>query len=218
MSWSKRSQASGERQDSEAIEVIIDFKRPRKTDADADKAIQLWLEPKTSKEIAKHLACGESYVSRLLRIGRKTEGHDARRIEKEQEKNPRLIRVERRDMRKLLRSHALVVGRTLPDRRSCQTPALQFDYDQRGRPTLARKSGSSNPQIWGFVARLEQRVVELFDANSLEIQAIADKVHLGHTKVMEIVRNAYRRLGREVPDGRTRRTQLTGHQSSSAPS
>lgn len=57
----------------------------------------------------------------------------------------------------------------------------------------------------------------MFDENVLEIQAIGDAVHIGRTKVMEIVRDAYRRLGMELPDGRTRRSQLKGDQSTPAP-
>jgi hypothetical protein len=57
----------------------------------------------------------------------------------------------------------------------------------------------------------------LFDANVLEIQEIGDAVHIGRTKVMEIVGDAYRRLGKELPDGRTRRSQLRGDQSSVPP-
>ena len=41
--------------DGEGIEVIIDFKRPRKTDTDADEAVRLWVDGSMSKEIAKQL-------------------------------------------------------------------------------------------------------------------------------------------------------------------
>jgi hypothetical protein len=50
----------------------------------------------------------------------------------------------------------------------------------------------------------------------LEIQEIADKVHLGRTRVTGIVSSVYQRLGKELPDGRTRRAQLTKQRSSSA--
>ena len=54
--------------DGEGIEVVIDFKRPRKTDSDADQAIRLWLDGEMSKDIAESSEAA-SYVSRLLRIG-----------------------------------------------------------------------------------------------------------------------------------------------------
>ena len=53
----------------DGIEVFIDFKRPRKTDSDADKAIAWWLDGDLTMEIADKLGRGQSYVSRLLRIG-----------------------------------------------------------------------------------------------------------------------------------------------------
>jgi hypothetical protein len=63
--------------------------------------------------------------------------------------------------------------------------------------------------------RLEERVVFLFDQNELEIQEIAGKVHIGRTKVMEIVTEAYRQAGKEIPDGRARRSRLSDTQPSS---
>jgi site-specific DNA recombinase len=53
----------------EGIEVVIDFKRPRKTDTDADDAIRKWLDGRTNKEIAEDLECVPSYVTRLLKLG-----------------------------------------------------------------------------------------------------------------------------------------------------
>ena len=55
--------------DGEEVEIVIDFKRPRKMDADADEAIQLWLNGDMQKEIAPKLRSSQGYVSRLLRIG-----------------------------------------------------------------------------------------------------------------------------------------------------
>jgi non-heme chloroperoxidase len=49
------------------------------------------------------------------------------------------------------------------------------------------------------------------------VQEIGDAVHLGRTRVMEIVRDVYRRLGRELPDCRTRRSQLKRDKSTPAP-
>jgi site-specific DNA recombinase len=61
------SPANHGRQD--GVDVVIDFKRTHKSDEDADQAIRLWLEGRSSKEIAEGLGCVDSYVSRLLRIG-----------------------------------------------------------------------------------------------------------------------------------------------------
>jgi len=36
----------------DGIEVVIDFKRPPKTDSDADEAIRIWLDGHMSQEIA----------------------------------------------------------------------------------------------------------------------------------------------------------------------
>ena len=55
------------------IEVVIDFKRPRKTDADADKAIRLWLTA-MNKEIADELESVPSYITRMLKLGAKRMG------------------------------------------------------------------------------------------------------------------------------------------------
>ncbi|MGE3316984.1 MAG: recombinase family protein, partial [Planctomycetaceae bacterium] len=51
------------------IDVVIDFKRPRKSDSDADTAIQLWLDGYLNQEIAEMLCVGASYISRILRLG-----------------------------------------------------------------------------------------------------------------------------------------------------
>ena len=39
---------------------MIDFKRPRKTDTDADKVIRMWVDGSMSKEIATQLGLGGS--------------------------------------------------------------------------------------------------------------------------------------------------------------
>jgi hypothetical protein len=73
------------------------------------------------------------------------------------------------------------------------------------------------PAFMDWTDRLEPRVVVLFDENVLEIQEIGDAVHLGRTRIMEIVKDVYRRLGKEPPDGRTRRSQLKSDKSTFAP-
>jgi hypothetical protein len=53
----------------ESVEVVIDFKRPRKSDSDADKAIALWLDGAFNREIAEQIGSGPSYVTRMLNLG-----------------------------------------------------------------------------------------------------------------------------------------------------
>ena len=53
----------------EEAEVVIDFKRPRKSDADADTAIVLWLGGAFNREIAEQIECAQSYVTRMLNLG-----------------------------------------------------------------------------------------------------------------------------------------------------
>ena len=94
---------------------------------------------------------------------------------------------------------------------------------------VAARSRSTRPSASGLSAGVlraqhsrsgsvgsKNGVILLFDQDQLEIQAIGDVVHLGRTRVMEIVRDVYRRLGKDVPDGRTRRSQLHAEQPSTA--
>ena len=85
---------------------------------------------------------------------------------------------------------------------------MRFWFESRALPV---------PKVDNWSRRLEERVVLLFEQNELEIQEIAERVHIGRTKVMDIVRDAYRRIGKEMPDGRTRRSHLTDRQSSVSP-
>ena len=201
----------------DGIEVLIDFKRPRKTDSDADKAIALWLDGDLSMEIADKLGRGQSYVSRLLRIGAEHRGTtlEALRLQRKTRpvnpaRSPRYQRIA--DEVKTLWWDELFPYAVVARRLDCSTTmvnaAIRYWFESRGLPV---------PTFGDWSDRLEQRVVVLFDENGLEIQAIGDAVHLGRTRVMEIVRDVYRRLGRELPDGRTRRSQLKRDKSASAP-
>jgi DNA-directed RNA polymerase specialized sigma24 family protein len=60
--------------------------------------------------------------------------------------------------------------------------------------------------------------LELFDAEDLTVGKIAEKVHRAHGTVMQIVKKAYRRIEKELPDGRTRRTRLHGNPATSSDS
>jgi site-specific DNA recombinase len=201
----------------EGIEVVIDFKRPRKTDADADCAIRLWLDGKLSKEIARMLGCVDSLVSRLLRIGAKRLGTtlEALRIQRKKpvvdpSRAPRYQTIAE-EAKSLWWDELYPIAEVARQLR-CSTvtinAALRHWHQSRGVPV---------PRYEDWSLRQEQQVVELFGENVLEIQEIADKVHLGRTRVMGIVREAYRRLGKELPDGRARRAHLTRQQSPSAP-
>ena len=114
------------------IDVAIDFKRPRKTDSDADKAIDWWLTATFSKEIADRFGRGESYVSRLLRIG-------AQRMGLTLEGQSKTQRKERpRDPSRLPgyqwiadEVKGLLVGPTVSVLSRCQKSALQHHHHQR---------------------------------------------------------------------------------------
>ncbi|MEX2310439.1 MAG: recombinase family protein [Pirellulales bacterium] len=55
--------------DGGVVEVIIDFKRPLKTDVKADIAWAMHLNKKRNAEIAAVLGCCKPYVTKLLKIG-----------------------------------------------------------------------------------------------------------------------------------------------------
>lgn len=194
--------------DDGAIEVVIDFQRPRKTDSDADRAIQLWLDGTMSKEIAKELGSVDSYVSRLLRIGAERIGTTLDAL-REKRKKPSITpgRVPRyqmiaEDAKQLWWDElfpAAAVARRLKCCEGTIKTSIRFWFESRNLPA---------PTFNDWSARLEERVVQLFEANELAIKEIAVTVHLGRTRVMEILREAYRRLGRDLPDGRTRHAGL----------
>ena len=201
----------------DGIEVVIDFKRPRKTDSDADKAVRIWLDGHMSKEIATQLGLGETYVSRLLRIGAEQMGTTLKALRSQRKTRPadpiRAPRYQRiADEVKKLWWDELYPMAVTARRLDCSTTmvkaAVRFWFESRGLPV---------PKFEDWSNKVEQRVVMLFDANTLTFQQIGEAVHLGRTRVMEIVRNVYRRLGKELPDGRMRRSQLMGDQSSVRP-
>jgi site-specific DNA recombinase len=205
------------REDGEGVDVVIDFKRTRKSDADADKAIRLWLDGVPSKEIAQGFGCVGAYISRLLRIGAKRMGTTLDAL-RSQRKKP-VVDPSRAPRYQTIAEEAkslwwddfyptAEVARQLRCSTVTINAAVRHWHQSRGIPV---------PRFEDWSGRLEQRVVELFGENVLKIQQIADKMHLGRTRVMDIVREAYRRLGRELPDGRTRHSHLSKTKSSSTP-
>jgi len=202
----------------DGVDVVIDFKRPRQNDIDADTAIRLWLDGRLSKDIAAQLECGPSYVSRLLRIGAEWMGTTLETLQSQRKSQPvdprRLARYQTvaDDAQKLWWDElypTAVVARRLGCSTTTITAVLRYWHESRRLPV---------PTFEDWSRRLEERVVLLFDQNELEVQDIADRVHLGRTKVMEIVRESYRRLGKELPDGRTRRARLNQNAPSPSPS
>ncbi len=71
-----RRAESGER-----IEVVIDFKRRRKADSDAEKAIRMWLDGSMNIEIAAQLGPVPSYITRLLKLGARRMGTTLKALE-----------------------------------------------------------------------------------------------------------------------------------------
>jgi site-specific DNA recombinase len=201
----------------EGVEVAIDFKRPRKTDVDADEAIRLWLDGNMNKEIAEQFGSKDSYISRLLRIGAERMGTTVEALKSQRKRRPvdpsRAPRYQLiADEVKSLWWDALYplaeVARKLRCSTTTVTTAIRHWHESRRVPV---------PEFNDWSRRLEERVVALFDENILEIHEIGDAVHLGRTRVMVIVRDVYRRLGKESPDGRTRRSRLKGEQTSIRP-
>jgi predicted XRE-type DNA-binding protein len=198
-----RSAKSGE-----GVEVVLDFKRPRKTDADSDKAIEMWFDGDLQKKVAEKLGTSQGYVSKLLRIGAERRGTTLENLRAQRKTRPpgpaRTPRYQRiaEEVKTLWWDELFpyaVVAQGLHCSTVTVTAAVRHWFESRGVPV---------PTLADWSRRLEERVVQLFDENALEIHEIAETVHLGRTKVMEIVRDVYHRLGKELPDGRTRRSHL----------
>jgi hypothetical protein len=167
-----------------------------------------------SKEIAKKLGSVDGYVSRLLRIGAERMGTTLEALRAKRKKPsidpsrvPRYHRIAD-DAKKLWWDDlfpAAVVARRLACGEGTVKLAIRFWFESRGHAI---------PTFGDWSERLAGRVVQLFDANELPIKEIGVAVHLGRTRIMEIVREAYRRLGRDLPDGRTRLAGLKQDRSS----
>jgi site-specific DNA recombinase len=195
----------------EGVDVVIDFKRPRKTGADADRAIRLWPDGEMSKDIAKQFGSVDSYVSRLLRIGAQRMGTTLEALKSERKKlptdpalAPRYQRIA--DEAKGLWWEDLYPVGTIAKRLLCCSTvtveaAKRWWYESRGLKP---------PSYEEWCREVERRVLELFDADELTVGQIADQVHRAHGTVMQIVNDACGRLGRQWPDARLRRSRLTG--------
>jgi DNA invertase Pin-like site-specific DNA recombinase len=194
----------------EGVDVVIDFKRPRKTDADADRALRLWLDGEMSKDIAKQFGSVDSYVSRLLRIGAQRMGTTLEALKSERKKRPtdpalapRYQRIA--DETKELWWNELHPLAAIAKHLGCSTvtveAAKRWWYENRGLAV---------PTFEEWSLELERRVLELFDADELTIGKIAERVHRADGTVMQIVKEGCQRLGRPSPDARIRRSRLKG--------
>jgi site-specific DNA recombinase len=196
---------------SDGIEVAIDFKLQRKTDTDADEAIRQWLDGRMNKEIAEDLECVPSYVSRLLKLGAQRLGTTVEALRSQRKTRPAepskipQYKVISDEVKALWWDELYPVGIVAKRLLCCSTvtvkAAKRWWYESRGlaAPTF---------EEWSL--ELERRVLELFDADELTIGKIGKQVHRAHGTVMQIVKAAFRRLGRPLPDARIRRSRLKG--------
>jgi hypothetical protein len=163
----------------EATAVVIDFRRPRKCDSDADSAIALWLDGAQSIEIAKQLECGPSYVSRLLRLGAQRMGStldELRPLRKLRPVDPALAPGYQKiadEVKGLWWDEMLPLG-TIAKRLKVSTvtakAAKQWWYEIRGLKL---------PTYDEWCLEIERRVLELFDAEELTVGQ-SRKGSIGH--------------------------------------
>ncbi len=195
----------------EGVEVVIDFKRPRKADSDADKAIRMWLDSSMNIEIAAELGSVPSYITRLLKLGAKRLGSTLEALRAQ--RKPRTPDASKMPLYRCLADEAktlwwdeLLPVATIAKRElHCSTvtveAAKRWWYESRGLKPPSNEE---------WCREVERRVLELFDADELTVGEIADKVHRAHGTVMQIVKEACRRLRRSLPDARIRRSRLKG--------
>jgi hypothetical protein len=194
----------------EGIEVVIDFKRPRKSDTDADEAIRQWLDGHTNKEIAKNLECVSGYVTRLLKLGAQRLGTTVEALRSQRKTRPAepsqipRYKAISDEVKALWWDELYSVG-TVADRLGCSTVTVEASkrwwYESRGLKP---------PSYEEWCREVERRVLELFDADELTVGQIAERAHRAHGTVMGIVNEACQRLGRPLPDARIRRSRLKG--------
>jgi hypothetical protein len=132
------------------VEVVIDFKRSRKTDADADRTIRLWLAGSMSKEIAEELRCNASYVSRLPRISAERMGTTLKALKGQRKTRPidpsRMPLYQRiADQVKLLWWDEFTPTAVIANRLDCSTTtvkkAVSFWFESHGRQVPNSKIG-----------------------------------------------------------------------------
>jgi len=202
----------------EGIEVVIDFKRPRKSDSDADEAIRQWLDGHMNKEIAKNLECVSGYVTRLLKLGAQRLGTTVEALRSQRKTRPAdpaeipQYKVISDKVKALWWDDLYPMG-TVAKRLGCSTvtvkAAKRWWYESRGLKP---------PSYEEWCREVERRVLELFHAEELTVGKIAKNVHRAHGTVMQIVNEAYEGLGRPLPDARIRRSRLTGKKGNSSES
>jgi DNA invertase Pin-like site-specific DNA recombinase len=196
----------------EGVEVVIDFKRRRKTDADADQAIRLWLEGHMSKDIAKQVGSVASYVSRLLRIGAERMGTTLKALQSQRKTRPvdpslapRYQRIA--DEVKTRWWDELYPIRVIARDLKCSTTmvcaAIRWWYDSRG------------PTFEDWCREAERRIVAAFEDDELGMQEIAERLYRARGKAMHTVIGVYRRLGKKVPQSWNSRAQLRANQATS---
>lgn len=190
------------------IDVVIDFKRPRKCDSDADAAIASWLGGAFNREIAEQIGSGESYVTRMLNLGAQRMGttlEALRPLRKARPADPAHAPAYQKvaDEVKALWWDNLIPLGTVAKRVKVSTvtanAAKDWWYESRGLKT---------PNFDEWSLEVERRVLELFDAEELTIGQIGEKVRRAHGTVMQIVHAACERLGRPLPDTWSRRSRL----------
>jgi hypothetical protein len=194
----------------EEIEVVIDFKRPRKTDSDADKAVATWLAGAMNKEIAEQIGSVPSYVTRLLKLGAQRMGttlEALRPLRKPRPADPARAPGYQKiaDKVKALWWDELfplgTVAKHLKVSTVTANAAKAWWYESQGLKT---------PSYDEWSVEVERRVLDLFDAEELTIGQIGERVHRTHGTVMQIVNEACQRLGRSLPEARARRSRSIG--------
>jgi DNA invertase Pin-like site-specific DNA recombinase len=194
--------------DGQGIEVCIDFKRPRKSDSDADEAIRLWLQGQLNREVGTALGVGTAYVTRLLKIGAERMGTTLDSLQSQRKSRPvnpdRMPGYERiADDAKRLWWNELYPLAAVARKLSCSTVtidrALRYWFEYRELPV---------PRFADWQREQERRTVTLFEQNDLTVQEIACRIHVGGTQVKKIVRRAYKRIGKSFPNRRLRPAAL----------
>jgi len=190
----------------EGTDVVIDFRRPRKSDA--DKAIALWLDGAQNIEIAKQLGTVPSYISRLLPLGASRMGTTLESLRPQRKLRPvdpaRAPGYQQiaNEVKTLWWDELFPLG-TVAKRLEVSTvtadAAKAWWYESRGLKT---------PSYEEWCLEVERRVLELFDAEELTVGEIGEKVHRAHGTVMQIVKAACKRLGRPLPDAWARRSRI----------
>jgi site-specific DNA recombinase len=202
----------------EGIEVTIDFKRPRKTDSDADKAIQQWLQGRLNREIAESLGSVPSYVTRLVKLGAQRLGTTVEALRSQRKTRPAepsqmpRYKVISDEVKALWWDDLYPIG-TAAKRLGCSTVTVN-----RAKEWWHESRGLAVPTFEDWSLELERRVLELFDADELTIGQVAERVHRAHGTVMQLVKQACDRLGRPLPDARIRRSRLKGSEGNASES